>query len=101
MALGDKFRSQFQVVIYLPVKDDPYCLVLVGYGLATSREINDTESAHANADRSGHVVALVIGPPVGHGPIHLLELVTFRFRSGIEQKYAADSAHIDGLIGGF
>jgi hypothetical protein len=38
---------------------------------------------------------------VGHGPIHLLELVPFRFRAGIEQKYAADSAHIDGPIGGF
>ena len=101
MPLRKEFRSQFQVVIYLPIKDDPYRLVFVSNGLAAPREINDTESAHAQADRSRHIVALVIGPPVGHGPIHLLELVTFRFRAGIEQKYAADSAHIDGPIGGF
>jgi hypothetical protein len=100
MPFGEEFRSQFRVVVDLSIEDDPHCLVFISYRLATSREIDDAESAHTQADGSRHIIALVIGPPVVHGPIHPFELVAVQLRAGIKEKYSANSTHILGSVRG-
>ncbi len=69
--------------------------IFIGYGLMPALEVNYAEPAHGKACWPRDVIALVVRPPMRHGPVHALQQLPVDPAFVVEQKYAADSAHVE------
>ncbi len=70
-----QLRAQFPVVVDLPIEHDLNAAILIGHRLMTGLQIDDTQPAHAQANRSINVEAFVIRPPVNHHIAHRLDVL--------------------------
>jgi hypothetical protein len=64
MAAALEFGTKFGKVVNLAVENDPGAAVFVKYGLMASREIDDTETAHAETSAVGDMDSLVVGAAI-------------------------------------
>jgi hypothetical protein len=57
MAFSQELLPEFAIVVYLAVEDDREGTILVKDRLIACIEVNDPEAPHAEAHKSGEVVA--------------------------------------------
>src|SRR5262249_2492949 len=68
-----QLSAQFAVVVDLAVEDDPHRARFVVNRLAASREIDDAEAAHAEADAGLDVDTLVVWTAVSYDVAHAMD----------------------------
>ena len=91
---GDEPLAQVPVVVDLPVEDDHLRAVFVEDRLATAAQVDDAESAHAEADGALYVQPLVVGPAVRYRGAHPPQQ-RFRHRAlPLPVHDSRDAAHV-------
>ena len=93
MAAGDELLAQAKVVVNLTVEDNPDRAVLVADGLMAGCEVHDAQPAHADADMSIKIEALVIRTPVGHDAAHFPKRVRVSPSVPPKLQNASDATH--------
>jgi hypothetical protein len=76
VSFADQFGSQFGVIEYFSVKDDPDGAVLVVHGLMAAAQVDDAQAGVSQAGFIACVDACGVGSAVAHGSQH-----------GIEQRF--------------
>ena len=93
MAAGDELLAQAKVVVNLAVEDNPDRAVLVADGLMAGCEVHDAQPAHADADMSIKIEALVIRTPVSHDAAHFPKRVRVSPSVPPKLQNASDATH--------
>ena len=95
MAAGLELCPKREVVVDLAVEDKPNGLVLIAHGLMTrAREVDDGQSPEAQrqAPLRIHKDAVVVGPPMSHGLVHVLDGLSTRVEFVAAAQDSADAA---------
>ncbi len=90
----DELLAQGEMVVDLAIKHDPQRAVFVRNRLMPARHIDNAEPAHADADRSVRIKALVVGPAMGNDAAHFAQSRGVRKRVPTEFKNSSDPAHL-------
>jgi hypothetical protein len=88
-----ELRPQGSVVVDFAIENDPKRAVLVTDGLMASREVNDAEAAHAEANGAVGVDAVVIRSAMGHDIAHPPDCARFNSGSPRELHHPSNTAH--------
>src|SRR5437870_10514948 len=76
VATSFQCRAQLWEVVDLPIEDDPDGSVLVVDGLMSGRQVDDTQSAHAQTGTALSVDSFVVRSAVHDGLAHLVDVCT-------------------------
>src|SRR5690606_11207758 len=88
-----EIRRQLDVVVDLPVEDDPDCPVLVAHRLMPERgEVQDREPPVRKPDGTIYVNPGIVRPAMEHRVPHANQ-EPLVYRTAIELQYAGDSTH--------
>lgn len=85
------------MVVDFAVENDPACAVFVGDGLVSACDVDDAESAVAEADGAFDVEAFVVRPAVRDHGGHVVDESLGDGALEVEGKFSADAAHVGGL----
>ena len=93
MAFRQKSIAEFLEVVDLAIEDDPDGFILVGHGLRTRAQVDDGQTAMAEADGTTKVHALPIRPPMGDGLEHGANQGLSDPGTGVKDQFTSDATH--------
>ena len=93
MAFFFKFFAEFMKIVNFSIEDEPNGLILIGNGLMTSGDIDDTEAAHAQANALAKIKSPVVRSAMTDNVPHLLKQGTPGLGSVNNVYDAENSAH--------
>ena len=70
MAVGQQFLPQLGIVVDFAIEEYPDAAVLVGDGLMSSGNVNDTQATVAQTNPTGSEDSIVIGSTMTQGGVH-------------------------------
>ena len=93
MSPAFELLAELAEVVDLAVEDDPDRLLGVGHRLMAAGQIDNRQSAKAEAERTRDVHALIVRPTVGDGPTHRHDVLGKDGSAAAEIELSADPAH--------